>query len=235
MALPVLNNPNYEMELPSTGEKIEYRPFLVKEQKILMIAQESNDQNLVVKSIIDIVRACTFDKIDKPENLPTFDLEYLFLMIRSKSVGSEISINILCPDDNKTRVETLIDIDSVKVQKQDGHSKEIMITKDIGIVMKYPTMQMVSGFGSAEGQTTELTFDLLENSVESIFDKEEIYDEMSSKELREFIESMNTEQFVKLQSFFETMPKLKHTVKVTNPNTGVESDVVIEGLQSFLG
>lgn len=235
MALPVLNTPNYEMVVPSTGEKVEYRPFLVKEQKVLMIAQESEDQNQIVKAIMDIVRTCTFGKVDKPESLPTFDLEYMFLMIRAKSVGSEVNVNVLCPDDNETRVEALINIDDVKVSGLEGHEKNIQLTDDIGMTMKYPTMGMVAGFGQDSAKVTELTFDLLEKSIESVYDKEQVYDDMNAKDLREFIESMNTEQFTKMQTFFDTMPKLKHTVKVTNPNTGVESDVVIEGLQSFLG
>lgn len=235
MTLPVLNTPNYEMVVPSTGEKVEYRPFLVKEQKILMIAQESNDQNEIVKSIMDIVRTCTFGEVDKPESLPTFDLEYMFLMIRAKSVGSEVNVNLLCPDDNETRVETLINIDDVKVVGLEGHEKDIQLTDDIGMTMKYPTMGMVAGFGKDDAKVTELTFDLLEKSIASIYDKEQVYDEMNPKDLKEFIESMNTEQFTKMQNFFDTMPKLKHTVKVTNPNTGVESEVAIEGLQSFLG
>ena len=235
MALPVLNTPNYEMVGPSTGEKVEYRPFLVKEQKVLMIAQESEDQNQIVKAIMDIVRTCTFGKVDKPESLPTFDLEYMFLMIRAKSVGSEVNVNVLCPDDNETRVEALINIDDVKVSGLEGHKKDIQLTDDIGMTMKYPTMGMVAGFGQDSAKVTELTFDLLEKSIASVYDKEQVYDDMNAKDLREFIESMNTEQFTKMQTFFDTMPKLKHTVKVTNPNTGVESDVVIEGLQSFLG
>lgn len=235
MTLPVLNTPNYEMEVPSTGEKVEYRPFLVKEQKVLMIAQESEDQNQIVKAIMDIVRTCTFGKVDRPESLPTFDLEYMFLMIRAKSVGSEVNVNVLCPDDNETRVETLINIDNVKVSGLEGHEKNVQLTDDIGMTMKYPTMGMVAGFGQDNAKVTELTFDLLEKSIESVYDKDQVYDEMNPKDLREFIESMNTEQFTKMQNFFDTMPKLNHKVKVTNPNTGVESDVVIEGLQSFLG
>ena len=159
----------------------------------------------------------------------------MFLMIRAKSVGSEVNVNVICPDDNETRVEALINIDDVKVSGLEGHKKDIQLTDDIGMTMKYPTMGMVAGFGQDGAKVTELTFDLLEKSIASVYDKEQVYDDMNAKDLREFIESMNTEQFTKMQTFFDTMPKLKHTVKVTNPNTGVESDVVIEGLQSFLG
>ena len=235
MSLPVLNTSKYEMEIPSSGEKVEYRPFLVKEQKHLMIAQESGDQKQIVSTIFDVIKTCTFGIISNPEVLPTFDLEYMFLMIRSKSVGSEIKVNLLCPDDEKTRVETIINVDDVNVMRTEGHTNEIMLTDDVGVVMKYPTMGMVADFGKDDAKVTQLTFDVLENSIQSIFDKEQVYDDMNAKDLREFIESMNTEQFTKMQTFFDTMPKLKHTVKVTNPNTGVESDVVIEGLQSFLG
>ena len=156
-------------------------------------------------------------------------------MIRSKSVGSEIKVNLLCPDDNETRVETLINVDDVNVTKTEGHTNEIMLTDDIGVVMSYPTMGMVSGFGEDGTNVTKMTFDVLEKSIKSVFDKEQVYDDMNKKDLSDFIESMNTEQFEKLQNFFDTMPKLKHKVMVKNPNTGVESEVVIEGLQSFLG
>ena len=235
MALPVLNTSKYEMEIPSSGEKVEYRPFLVKEQKVLMIAQESGNQKELVNTIFEVIKTCTFGKVDKPESLPTFDLEYMFLMIRSKSVGSEIKVNLLCPDDNETRVETMINVDDVNVVRTEGHTNEIMLTDDIGVVMSYPTMGMVSGFGEDGANVTKMTFDVLEKSIKSVFDKEQVYDDMNKKDLTEFIESMNTEQFDKLQKFFDSMPRLKHTVMVKNPNTGVESEVVIEGLQSFLG
>ena len=234
MTLPVLNTPKYQLEQPSTGEKITYRPFLVKEQKVMMIAQESGDTKQVINSIGEIVKTCTFGKISHPEKLPTFDLEYMFLIIRAKSVGSTIDLKITCPDDGETQVDHQIEIDDIKVIKTEGHTNEIMLTDDVGIVMKYPTMDMVSGFAMDDVKETELSFGLIRNSIKSVFDKEQTYDEMKKEELDEFIEQMNTEQFDKLSNFFQTMPKLSHTVKIMNPNTGVESEVKLEGLQSFL-
>lgn len=234
MTLPVLNTPKYQLEQPSTGEKITYRPFLVKEQKVMMIAQESGDTKQVINSIGEIVKTCTFGKISHPEKLPTFDLEYMFLIIRAKSVGSTIDLKITCPDDGETQVDHQIEIDDIKVIKTEGHTNEIMLTDDVGIVMKYPTMDMVSGFAMDDVKETELSFGLIRNSIKSVFDKEQTYDEMKKEELDEFIEQMNTEQFDKLSNFFQTMPKLSHTVKIMNPNTEVESEVKLEGLQSFL-
>ena len=234
MSLPVLNNPNYEMEIPSTGEKITYRPFLVKEQKILMMAQESSDESNMIRAIGDIVKSCTFGKIDRPHDMPTFDLEYMFLMIRAKSVGSDIELKVTCPDDGETVVDHKINLDEIKVKHTEGHTNQVMLTDDIGIEMKYPTMDMVRGFALDNVNFTELSFELIRNSVKTVFDKEQVYDEMSVKDLDAFIEQMNTAQFEKISDFFETMPKLSHTVKVTNPNTGVENEIKLEGLQSFL-
>ena len=234
MSLPVLNTPNHEMEIPSSGEKVTYRPFLVKEQKILMMAQESGDETHMIRSIGDIVKSCTFGKIDKPHTLPTFDLEYMFLMIRAKSVGSEIELKVTCPDDEETVVDHKINLDDIKVQHTEGHTKQIMLTDEIGLEMNYPSMDMVRGFAVDNAKITELSFELIRNSVKTVFDKDNVYDDMSAKDLDNFIEQMTTEQFEKISKFFETMPKLSHTVKVTNPNTGVENKIVLEGLQSFL-
>ena len=234
MSLPVLNTPKYQLEQPSTGEKITYRPFLVKEQKVIMMAQEANDSNLMMNSIGEIIKTCTFGKISRPETLPIFDIEYMFLMIRSKSVGSTIDLKVTCPDDGETVVDHQIEIDDIKVIRTEGHQKEIMLTDDVGVVMRYPTINMVTGFDVENALLTKPTFELIRNSIQSVFDKENTYDEMDAKELDEFIESMNTAQFEKMSDFFDTMPKLKHTFKVTNPNTEVESEVTLEGLSSFL-
>ena len=234
MTLPVLNTPNYEMVIPSSGEKVEYRPFLVKEQKILMMAQESSDESNMIRAIGDIVKSCTFGKIDRPHDMPTFDLEYMFLMIRAKSVGSEIELKVTCPDDAETVVDHKINLDDIKVQNTEGHTNQVMLTDDIGIEMRYPTMDMVRGFALENAKQTELSFELIRKTIKSVFDKEQVYDEMSAKDLDVFIEQMNTEQFEKISNFYETMPKLSHTVNVTNPNTGVENKIVLEGLQSFL-
>ena len=233
MNLPVLNTPTYEMEIPSTGEKIKYRPFLVKEQKLLMMAQESGDEAAQMRTVGEIVKNCTFNKIDKPDTMATFDIEYMFLMTRAQSVGSKIPMTVTCPDDGETKVEHEIDIDEIKVKKTDGHTNVIMLTDDIGITMKYPNLDMVKKFTNT-ANITEVSFEMIKSCIQNIFDKDQVYDEMSDKDLQSFIEQMNTEQFEKLTQFFDTMPKLSHTFKVKNPNTGVESDIVLEGLDSFL-
>ena len=234
MNLPVLNTPTYEMEIPSTGEKIKYRPFLVKEQKLLMMAQESGDEAAQMRTVGEIVKSCTFDKISHPEKLPTFDIEYMFLMTRAQSVGSKIPMTVTCPDDGETKVDYELNIDEIKVKKIDGHTNVIMLTDEIGITMKYPNLDMVKSFTNIDENITDVSFDMIRDCIENIFDKDQVYDDMSSKDLQSFIEQMNTDQFEKVSQFFETMPKLTHTIKVTNPNTGVESEVVLEGLQSFL-
>ena len=233
MNLPVLNTPTYEMEIPSTGEKIKYRPFLVKEQKLLMMAQESGDEAAQMRTVGEIVKNCTFNKIDKPDTMATFDIEYMFLMTRAQSVGSKIPMTVTCPDDGETKVEHEINIDEIKVKKTDGHTNVIMLTDDIGITMKYPNLDMVKKFTNT-ANITEVSFEMIKSCIQNIFDKDQVYDEMSDKDLQSFIEQMNTEQFEKLTQFFDTMPKLSNTFKVKNPNTGVESDIVLEGLDSFL-
>ena len=235
MALPVLNNPNYEMELPSTGEKIEYRPFLVKEQKILMMAMESKDTSAQSKAVVDIIKNCTFGKInDKVEGLPTFDIEYMFLQIRQKSVGETVDITVTCPDDGETKVPITVNLEDINVVKTEGHTNTIMLTDKIGMSMKYPTMKQIMSYDLNKLDSMEGTFGIIQDCLESIFDDDQVYDEMNKKELSDFIEQMTTDQFQKVTEFFTTMPKLKHTVKVTNPNTGVENEIVLEGMQSFL-
>ena len=236
MALPVLNNPNYAMELPSTGEKIEFRPFLVKEQKILMMAMESDDTSSQSKAVVDIIKNCTFGKLDdKLDKLPTYDIEYMFLQIRQKSVGETIDITVTCQDDGETKVPVTLNLEDIKVVKTEGHTNVIMITDKIGLNMKHPTMKQILSYDLTKMDNMESTFDIIQDCLESIFDEETVYDDMSRKEMSEFIEQMTTEQFEKVTGFFTTMPKLKHTVKVTNPNTGVENEIVLEGMQSFLG
>ena len=235
MAWPVLNNPNYEMELPSTGEKIEYRPFLVKEQKILMMAMESEDVTAQSKAVVDIIKNCTFGAINnKVETLPTFDIEYMFLRIRSKSVGETVELTITCQDDGETKVPVNVNLEDINVVKTEGHDTTIMITDKIGLTMRYPTMKQLMSYDMSKITTMEGTFKVINDCLENVFDENEVYEEMNSKELQEFIEQMTTEQFQKVSEFFNTMPKLKHTLKVKNPNTGVENEVVLEGMQSFL-
>tara|TARA_E500000331_G_scaffold74817_1_gene69924 strand:- start:350 stop:1060 length:711 start_codon:yes stop_codon:yes gene_type:complete len=235
MTLPVLNNPNYEMELPSTGEKIEFRPFLVKEQKILMMAMESKDTSAQSKAVVDIIKNCTFGKLnDKVETLPTFDIEYMFLQIRQKSVGETVDITVTCPDDGETKVPVTVNLEEIKVVKTEGHTNVIMITDKIGLTMKYPTMKQIMGYDMTKLDSMEGTFGIINDCLENIFDENEVYDEMNGKEVSDFIEQMTTDQFQKVTEFFTNMPKLKHIVKVTNPNTGVENEIALEGMQSFL-
>ena len=235
MTLPVLNNPNYEMELPSTGEKIEFRPFLVKEQKILMMAMESKDTSSQSKAVVDIIKNCTFGKLnDKVETLPTFDIEYMFLQIRQKSVGETVDITVTCPDDGETKVPVTVNLEEIKVVKTEGHTNVIMITDKIGLTMKYPTMKQIMGYDMTKLDSMEGTFGIINDCLENIFDENEVYDEMNGKEVSDFIEQMTTDQFQKVTEFFTKMPKLKHIVKVTNPNTGVENEIALEGMQSFL-
>ena len=235
MALPVLNNPNYEMVLPSTGEKIEFRPFLVKEQKILMMALESKDTSAQTRAITDIIENCTFGKLtDKLNSLPTYDIEYMFLQIRCKSVGETVELMITCPDDEETKVPVTINLEEINVMKTEGHTNVIMITDKIGMTMKHPTMKQIMSYDLANMDGIESSFGIIHDCLENVFDEVEVHEEMNKKELQEFIESMTTDQFVKVTNFFTTMPKLKHIVKVTNPNTGVESEVALEGMQSFL-
>ena len=232
----MLNNPNYEMELPSTGEKIEFRPFLVKEQKILMMAMESEDTSSQAKSVIDIIKNCTFGKLnDVIDSLPTYDIEYMFLQIRQKSVGETVDITVTCPDDGETKVPVTINLEDINIVRTEGHTNTVMITDKIGMTMKHPTMKQVLSYDLTKMDTMESTFGIIQDCLENIFDENEVYDDMNKKELSEFIEQMTTSQFEKVTEFFTTMPKLKHTVKVTNPNTGVENDIVLEGMQSFLG
>ena len=233
MALPQLNTPTYELEVPSTGVKISYRPFLIKEQKVLMIAQEQGGERALLKAVGNIIKDCTMGTVENPEDLPTFDMEYLFLKIRGKSVGDKVELNLLCPDDEKTRVLTEIDLNEIKIEKGES-TNTIQLSDDIGITMKYPTVKDLINFGN-EKSTVKMTFDIVQSCTVNIFDANDVYEDFSRKELQDFFEQLNTEQFDKIQKFFDEMPKLKHTIKVKNPNTGVESDIVLEGLQSFLG
>ena len=233
MALPQLNTPTYELEIPSTGVKVNYRPFLVKEQKVLMIASEQGGEKALLKAVGRIIKDCTMGMIENPEDLPTFDMEYIFLKIRGKSVGDKVELNLLCPDDEKTRVPTEIDLSVINIDKPKANNA-IQLSEDIGITMKYPTVKDLINFGN-EKSVVKMTFDIIQNCTLNIFDANDVYEDFSKKELQDFFDQLNTDQFDKIQKFFDDMPKLKHTVKVTNPNTGVESEIVLEGLQSFLG
>ena len=233
MALPKISVPKYKLKLPSDGRTVNFRPFLVKEEKILLLATESGDQSNIVSAIKDIIKDCT--DITDVEKLATFDIEFVFLQIRTKSVGESVDVNVVCPDDDKTNVSISIPLDEIKVKKTRGHKKDLKISDEVAITMGYPTIETFVAMNFGEGAEVEQVFDMAASCVESISDANQVYDcsTVPKKELIEFFDQMNSKQFMMIQDFFEKMPKLTHTVKVTNPNTGVESDVVLEGLASF--
>ena len=232
MALPKLNTMTYELELPSSGETIKYRPFLVKEQKLLMIAQESEEDKQIQSAFAQIITDCTFGELD-PYVMPMFDLEYVFLQLRSKSVGEKVKLKLICPDDNKTEVQVEIDLKNVNVQMTEDHTNVVTLTKDISMIMKYPNLSDMDGF-DPQGQILSL-FEMIKRCILEIRDGETIHNkvDISNKELDKFIDSMSTENFEGVSNFFETMPKLRHVIKVTNPKTKKKSEIPIEGLQSF--
>ena len=235
MALPKLGYPTYELELPSTGKTIKYRPFLVKEEKVLLLALDSKDEKQVINAVKDLIKNCVTTRI-KVDTLPSFDLEYLFLKIRGASIGENIILTVTCLDDNETQVEANINIDEVEVFKPEGHDKKIMFDDKTGIVMKYPSMkEFVEREFLQKEMKTEEVYDFIADSIDQIFDDEEVYDSSttSKKEFRTFVDSLTTKQFEKIQQFYTTCPKLSHTFKVVNPNTGKESEYTVEGLQSF--
>jgi hypothetical protein len=232
MALPKLDTIHYELTLPSTGETLKYRPFLVKEQKALMIAQESGDDKQIEMAFAKIINDCVFDDIS-PYKMPMFDVEYVFLRIRGKSVGEKVTLNLLCSDDEKTRVDVEIDLEEVNIQMKEEHTNIIELTDNIHIVMKYPCLEDMSGF-DGEGEVKSI-FNMIKRCIHEIHDGETVHNkvDMSEKELDEFIDSMSTSHFESLTNFFETMPKLQHVVEVKNPKTKKKNEILIEGLQSF--
>ena len=239
MPLPTISTPTYELTLPSSDKKIKFRPFLVKEEKILILAMESQDSKQIARSVKDVLSKCILSRGIKVEKLSTFDIEYLFLNIRGKSVGEDIEVMITCPDDKKTQVPTSINIDSIKVQKDKDHERDIKLDETYTLRMKYPSLDefIKNNFGSIENMDVDDTFDLIASCVDQVYSEEESWShqECTKKELINFIESLNSSQFKMVEKFFETMPKLSHTVKVINPNTKVESEIKIEGLQNFFG
>ena len=241
MPLPKIATPSYELELPSTGKTITYRPFLVKEEKLLVIALESEDTKQITNAIKAVIRACVLTKGIKVESLPTFDIEYLFLNIRGKSVGEDLDVKLICPDDNKTEVNININLDDIQVNKPEGHSNKIKLDNNLMMELKYPSLNefIKNNFDPNEVGTNamEQSFDLIGSCINKIYNEDEVWvaADCSKKEINDFLDSMNSNQFKEVEKFFETMPKLSHTVKVKNPKTKVESDVVLEGLASFFG
>ena len=235
MALPKLTTPIYELVVPSTDEKIKYRPFLVREEKILLIAMESGASEDIVQAVKSIVEECTFNKLNLGD-MPMFDVEYLFLNIRAKSVGEISNLRLLCPDDSETFAEVEVNLSEVIVQVEKEHTNKIELTDEMGIYMKYPTIDSFVKTGITEVTATNM-LDVITTCVAQIYDKkgEEVFDakDQTKEELIEFIEQLNTKQFAELQKFFDTMPKLKHVVKIENPKTKVKSDILLQGLGDF--
>ena len=233
MALPKLNTPTYELELPSTGETLKYRPFLVKEQKLLLMAQETGEDDDIARAMGNLVHSCTFGKIDS-ENAALFDVEYLFLRIRGKSVGDTVKLSLTCPDDNKTKVEYNLNLEDISVNMLDDHTNEISLTDDVKIIFRYPILTDMNGITG----TSDITgiFNLMSKCISEIHYGDDVYTkaDMTNKDVDEFIDQLTGKQFEKITDFFNGMPKLRHVVNVTNPNTKKKSEIVLEGLQSFL-
>ena len=236
MALPTMDLPTYELEVPSTKKKIKYRPFLVKEEKVLLLALESENEKNIKDAVVGLLKACIQSRV-KVENLATFDLEYIFLNIRAVSVGEIVEMNVTCQDDDETQVRYNLNLTDVNVIFPEGHTNKIMLTDTTGVVMKYPSMDgFVQGQFGGAGKDFDV-IDAVAASIDQIFQGEDVYDESTTtkKEFVQFVESLTNEQLEKIQAFFETSPRLEHTFKVPNPNTGVESEYTLRGLQSFFG
>ncbi len=237
MPLPNIVTPTYELELPSSGETIQYRPFLVKEEKVLVIALESEDTKQITNAIKTVLKNCIQTKGIKVEQLPTFDIEYLFLNIRGKSVGETVDVNVTCPDDEVTTTKVTIDLDAIQVQKNEEHTNQIKLDDSIMMELKYPSLEQFikTNFDFSDDNAMDQSFQLIGQCIDKIYTEEEVWTaaDCTKKEINDFLESMNSSQFKDIEKFFETMPKLQHTVTVKNPKTKVESEVVIEGLASF--
>jgi hypothetical protein len=239
MPLPKISTPTYELELPSTGKKIKYRPFLVREEKILILALESEDENQIATAVKNTLKACIQTRGIKVENLPTFDIEYLFLNIRGKSVGEAVDLIITCPDDGETTVPVKIYIDEIGVVKKEDHSPDIDLDGNLTLRMKYPSLDQFvsSNFSFDEREDLDKSFEIIGSCIDVIFNADDAWStsDVTKKELMTWMDGLNSAQFKKIEEFFTSMPKLSHTIKVTNPNTKVESEIVLDGLQSFFG
>ena len=237
MPLPKIATPTYELELPSTGKTIQYRPFLVKEEKLLVLALESEDTKEITTAIKTVIKACIKTRGVKVETLPTFDIEYLFLNIRGKSVGEDLDVNIICPDDKVTEVKVNISLDDIKCVKDENHTNKIKLDDNLMMELKYPSLDefIKTNFDMKEQNQMQQSFDLIAQCIDKVYNEDEVWatEDCTKKELNEFLESMNSSQFKEIEGFFTTMPKLTHKFMVTNPKTKVESEVVLEGLASF--
>ena len=239
MPLPKIATPTYELELPSTGQTIQYRPFLVKEEKLLVLALEGEDVKEITTAIKNVIKSCIQTKGIKVDTLPTFDIEYLFLNIRGKSVGEELEVKLLCPDDNETYVTVNIPIDEIGILRNEEHTNQIKLDANLMMEMKYPSLSefIKNNFDFGGDATMDQSFDLIASCVDKIYNEEEVWEahDCTKNEMNSFLEQMNSQQFKEIEIFFETMPKLSHKVKVKNPKTKVESEIVLEGLSSFFG
>ena len=235
MPLPKISTPTYDLTIPSSNRKIKYRPFLVKEEKILIIAMETQDDKQIAEAVKDVLGSCILTKGISIDKLSTFDIEYLFLNIRGKSVGETVEVMITCPDDNTTKVPVTVNLDEIQVKRSDEHDVDINLDGKLSMRMKYPSMgEFVKNNFNVE-MKVEDTFDMVCSCIEQVFSEDESWaaSDCTKKELLDFLEQLDSSQFKKIEKFFDTMPKLSHTIKVTNPKTKVESDVVLEGLNAF--
>ena len=239
MPLPKISTPTYELVLPSTGKKVKYRPFLVREEKILILALESENTKQITTAIKSILKECISTRGVKVDDLPTFDIEYLFLNIRGKSVGEALDLMVTCPDDGETQVPVKIFIDEIQVQKDSEHTQDIKLDDTLTLRMKYPSLNQFiqNNFDFSEDDSVDASFDIISSCIDQVYNEDESWaaSDCTKKELKEWIETLNTNQFKEVESFFTTMPKLSHTLKVKNPKTKVESDITLEGLTSFFG
>lgn len=235
MPLPKISTPTYDLTVPSSGKKIKYRPFLVKEEKVLIIAMESQDDKQIAQAVKDVLDSCILTKGISVDKLATFDIEFLFLNIRGKSVGEEVEVLVTCPDDDKTKVPVRVNLDHIKIVKSDEHQRDISLDDKLFMRMKYPAMgEFVKSNFSVDTQVDD-TFDLVCSCIEQVYSEDESWSasDCTKEELNEFLEQLDSKQFKKIEKFFETMPKLSHTIKVINPNTKVENKIVLEGLNAF--
>ena len=237
MPLPTIETPTYELKLHSSNKKVKYRPFLVKEEKILILALESKNESEITNAVKDVLKKCILTKGVDVDKLPTFDIEYIFLNIRGKSVGEELQVNILCPDDRETYVPVTINIDDIKVSKDEEHTNQIKLDDKLMMEMKYPSLDQFvkNNFDFNQGDVVEQSFGLIASCIDKIYNDEDVWAaaDCTKKEVTEFLDQMNTKQFKEIEKFFDTMPKLYHEIEVTNPNTELKSTVVLEGLSSF--
>jgi len=238
MPLPKISTPTYELVIPSTKKKVKYRPFLVKEEKVLIMAMENEDTTMSANAVKDVISSCITTRGVKVDELATFDIEYLFLNIRGKSVGEQVEVLVTCPDDGTTKVPTLIDLDEIQIQEDENHSKDIKLDDSLTLRMRYPSMkEFIKNNFAVNDISVDDTFDIVTSCIEQVYNEEESWSakDCTKKELKEFAEQLSSKQFKEIETFFETMPKLSHTITVSNPNTGKDNTIVLEGLASFFG